>query len=59
MAGFRLRAPEQDLLRVQAAEIQHPILRPVTLDAEQGLSPDEAAVLAPGRSLQLVLRGEF
>lgn len=41
-----MRTPEAALLRVQAAEIRHPILRPVKLNPKQGLSPDEAAVLA-------------
>jgi len=41
-----LRPPEAGSLRVRAAEIQHPILRPVRLDPSRGLSPNEAAVLA-------------
>ena len=31
---------------MQAAEIHHPILKPVAFDATDGLSPDEAAILA-------------
>ncbi len=33
-------------LEISVREIKHPLLRPVRLDASDGLSPDEAAVLA-------------
>ena len=33
-------------LRVQAEELHHPILKPIPLDFDRGLSPDGAAILA-------------
>jgi cobalt-zinc-cadmium efflux system outer membrane protein len=42
----KLRPPGAKALVIAAAEIQHPLLRPVRLDASDGLSPGEAAVLA-------------
>lgn len=44
--GRALAAPSADTLRVEAAALQHPILPPVTMDLSDGLSPDEAAVVA-------------
>jgi len=41
-----LSIPKTSELRLKAATISHPILEPVTLDTSDGLSPDEAAVLA-------------
>ncbi len=41
-----LKGPTLQELRVQAAEIQHPLLCPVKLEPDRGLSPDEIAVLA-------------
>jgi outer membrane protein TolC len=41
-----LASPAVDELRVAAASLQHPYLAPLALDLEDGLSPDEAAVLA-------------
>lgn len=41
-----LATPGEDRLRVGAKEIQHPLLKPVILDLSDGLSPDEAAILA-------------
>ena len=41
-----LRPPSGADLRLQAAEIQHPVLQPIAFDAQDGLSPDESAVLA-------------
>jgi cobalt-zinc-cadmium efflux system outer membrane protein len=35
-----------EAIRVQAKEIQHPILKPIEFDIRNGLSPDEAAILA-------------
>ena len=35
-----------EAIRVQAKEIKHPILRPIEFDIRNGLSPDEAAILA-------------
>ena len=42
----RLQPPDMAELRVLASEIKHPILRPLELKPEEGLSPDGAAVLA-------------
>lgn len=42
----RRGAPDLERLKVRAAELEHPLLRPVELDLDDGLSPDEAAVLA-------------
>lgn len=42
----RLQSPDMAQVRVLAREIKHPILRPVELKADEGLSPDGAAVLA-------------
>jgi len=41
-----LAPPAADVLRVEAQEIKHPILKPVELTPDEGLSPDQAAVLA-------------
>lgn len=41
-----LMLPDADALRVRAATLEHAILEPVQLDIQDGLSPDEAAVLA-------------
>lgn len=43
--------PEQ--LRIQAAELKHPLLKPVLFDLSNGLSPDEAAILAVLRNPSL------
>lgn len=42
----KLRPPKEDALAIAVSEIQHPLFRPVRFDASNGLSPDEAAVLA-------------
>ncbi len=42
----KLRPPGGEALVIAVGEIRHPLLRPVRLDARNGLSPDEAAVLA-------------
>ena len=39
-------APTEERLRVAAAELDHPLLKPLALDLSDGLSPEEAAVLA-------------
>src|SRR4051794_35819849 len=44
--GKRLAAPDTDTLNVAASDLHHPILKPLALDLERGLSPDDAAVLA-------------
>lgn len=41
-----LSPPSMERVRVLAMEIQHPILKPLTIDDRNGLSPDEAAVVA-------------
>jgi len=42
----RLQPPDMAQMRTLAREIKHPILHPVELKADDGLSPDGAAVLA-------------
>ncbi len=41
-----LETPAPEALKVRAAELKHPLLPPLELDLTDGLSPDEAAVLA-------------
>jgi outer membrane protein, heavy metal efflux system len=41
-----LTAPTTEAIRAQAREIRHPILKPLNFDISNGLSPDEAAILA-------------
>jgi outer membrane protein TolC len=42
----RLTPPSMEILRVKAKEIKHPILKPVNIDLQKGLSPHGAAILA-------------
>ncbi|WP_029917996.1 TolC family protein [Pelobacter seleniigenes] len=42
----RLQSPDMGQVRALAREIKHPILHPVELKADEGLSPNGAAVLA-------------
>ncbi|TMA95208.1 MAG: TolC family protein [Deltaproteobacteria bacterium] len=42
----KLEPPNVDAVRVQAKEITHPVLKPIDFDIGNGLSPDEAAILA-------------
>lgn len=42
----KLAVPAGDVIKIKASRISHPILRPVNFDMRDGLSPDEAAVLA-------------
>ena len=42
----RLRVPSDDALRVRVTDLHHPLLPPVRLHPDQGLTPDEAAVVA-------------
>ncbi len=42
----KLTPPDMAALRIQAKEIRHPILKPIDLRLENGLSPEEAAILA-------------
>ena len=41
-----LRAPDMAVVRVEAQKLKHPLLQPIQFDERDGLSPDEAAVLA-------------
>ncbi len=41
-----LRPPDMDAIRVEAQSLKHPILPAIQFDERDGLSPDEAAVLA-------------
>ncbi len=41
-----LAGPDMTRIQVLAAEIRHPILRPIRLDPNEGLSPEAAGVLA-------------
>jgi outer membrane protein TolC len=41
-----LANPAWDVLRVEARNIHHPLLQPIDLDMRNGLSPDEAAIIA-------------
>ena len=42
----RLASPSMEAIQVQAKEIKHAILKPIEFDIRNGLSPDEAAILA-------------
>ncbi len=42
----KLTPPTTETIRAQAKEIRHPILKPLDFDVSNGLSPDEAAILA-------------
>jgi len=41
-----LAAPDEKALKIRASKFKHPILRPVSIDFSNGLSPDEAAIIA-------------
>lgn len=41
-----LTPPDEAALQVSAKALKHPVLPPITLDPSDGLSPDEAAVMA-------------
>jgi outer membrane protein TolC len=41
-----LTPPSADALRINAKELKHPLLQPIDFDESDGLSPDEAAVMA-------------
>lgn len=49
----QLQTPSREQLTIQAAKIKHPLLEPVKFDMEDGLSPDEAAILAVLRNPEL------
>jgi outer membrane protein TolC len=42
----RLAPPDAEAVRVRAKDIQHPILKPLDFDISNGVSPEEAAILA-------------
>ncbi|MGA8181702.1 MAG: TolC family protein [Desulfobacterales bacterium] len=42
----RLKPPNLESIRIEAKSIKHPILKPVEFNIRDGLSPDEAAILA-------------
>ena len=42
----KLKPPSMDSVRIEAKAIRHPILKPIGFDLRDGLSPDEAAILA-------------
>ncbi len=46
LAAEMLKPPSMEALRIQAKEIKHPILKPLDIDLQNGLSADEAAVIA-------------
>ena len=41
-----LSVPPNDVIRIKISQFRHPILKPIPFDYNNGLSPDEAAVLA-------------
>jgi cobalt-zinc-cadmium efflux system outer membrane protein len=41
-----LTFPTDDALRIRASELEHPILQPIPLDFSDGLTPDEAGLIA-------------
>ncbi len=42
----KLSAPSMAVLKIEARSLKHPILRPVEIDEQKGLTPDGAAILA-------------
>ncbi|CAA9889297.1 conserved hypothetical protein [Candidatus Methylobacter favarea] len=49
----QLQTPSRAQITMQAAKIKHPLLEPVKFDMANGLSPDEAAILAVLRNPEL------
>ncbi len=49
----QLETPTAQQLSIQAAQIKHPLLKPIPFDLRDGLSPDEAAILAVIRNPEL------
>src|SRR4029077_15782026 len=41
-----LKVPSESALRMEASRLKHSVLRPVKINLQNGISPDEAAVLA-------------
>ena len=48
-----LETPTVQQLTIQAAKIRHPLIKPITFNLQDGLSPDEAALLAVLRNPEL------
>lgn len=48
-----LETPLKQQLTLQATQIKHPLLKPIAFNFEDGLSPDEAAILAVLRNPEL------
>lgn len=48
-----LETPSAQRLSIQASKINHPLLQPVSFDFQDGLSPDQAAILAVLRNPEL------
>jgi outer membrane protein TolC len=44
--GRKTAPPDYAEIRIQARQIHHPILKPIEFNEKNGLSPDEAAILA-------------
>ncbi len=42
----RMQSPSHETLRLEAAKLQHPLLKPIKLDFSQPLTEDELAVIA-------------
>ena len=49
----QLETPSKRQLTLQATQIKHPLLKPIAFNVEDGLSPDEAAILAVLRNPKL------
>ncbi len=49
----QLKTPTAQQLNIQAAQIKHPLLKPIPVNIQDGLSPDEAAILALLRNPEL------
>src|SRR5215471_20254880 len=41
-----LTPPDMEVVRIKAKELSHPILKPIEFDMSDGISADEAAILA-------------
>ncbi len=48
-----LQAPPIERIRVDAAKLEHPLLKPLVIDGRDGFSPDEVALMAVLASPQL------
>lgn len=49
----QLQTPTVQQLTIQATQIKHPLLKPISFNIQDGLSPDEAAILAVLRNPEL------